>query len=52
MYVDERMIAQRHREDITSAASTRLARALRGQQKARRRHLAADDHLERALHAG
>ena len=51
MYVDDRMLAQRHREDITTAAATRLARALRGQERARRRHVSADEHLERALNA-
>lgn len=50
MYVVDRMITQRHREDITTAASTRLVRALRGTEKARRRQASADDHLQRALH--
>ena len=49
MYVDDRMINQRHREDITSAASTRLVRALRGTARARRRQSSADELLQRAL---
>jgi hypothetical protein len=49
MYVDDRMIIQRHRQDITAAASTRLVRALRGSARARRRQASADEHLQRAL---
>jgi len=49
VYVDDRMINQRHREDITTAASTRLVRALRGTERARRRQATADEHLQRAL---
>lgn len=52
MYVDDRTMNQRHREDITAAASTRLVRALRGSARARRRQASADDHLQRVLHAG
>lgn len=52
MFLDDTMMAQRHRDDITAAATARLARALRGSARARRRHLAADEQLERALHAG
>lgn len=49
MFLDDRLMNQRHRDDITTAASTRLARALRGSARARRRHLAADEHLQRAI---
>jgi len=51
VYVDDRMISQRHREDITTAASARLVRALRGTRKARRRQATADEHLQRAINA-
>jgi hypothetical protein len=51
MFLDDRLMSQQHRDDITAAASTRLARALRGSARARRRHVAADDHLQRALGA-
>ncbi|GAB4062846.1 hypothetical protein GCM10028777_03890 [Angustibacter speluncae] len=57
MFLDDRMMAHQHRDDLTTAASTRLVRALRGSARARRRHLAADrghlplagDHLQRAI---
>lgn len=51
MFLDDRMMAQQHRDDIAAAASTRLVRALRGSARARRRHLAADQHLQRVIAA-